>query len=403
MKPSVVSNYKFQVNNIFWEYLETAEKDKVFSVNHNKIDLEDELCSEYGDVFVLYLMSQFLYIHGVFDAAAGAMVKMKKKYCGERDSLVLFQCENNTILEMKAFEYYNQLSIVYAAVGEMNEASEYRVSAEMANLKPINHFTQNVNTEVYLFRGLTADYDFKSLENNTITVISPKLMNDSWDSLVYDWNLAQRQKVEVMAKRIPGCTQDIIDSFMAPFYVSEQVDSHYRIRSFVDGKMDPRKMNLMWAHYANNAKGICIKYSLSPYFQHFIQGAYANVMSAVQYCDEYDYTKSSHINLIDSFFKKEEVWKYENEVRLLNFDSSTDKDYINIELDEDSCIKEVYFGLNCSEENIDKVLDALKSKTGIKYYIMSKNSYKSYTKDTTQLKMFVSNDEEDFVKKFFEE
>lgn len=115
------------------------------------------------------------------------------------------------------------------------------------------------------------------------------------------------------------------------------------------------------------------------------------------------YIKSPHINLIDSFFKKEEVWKYENEVRLLNFDSSTDKDYNNIELDEDSCIKEVYFGLNCSEENIDKVLDALKSKTGIKYYIMSKNIYKSYTKDTTQLKMFVSNDEEDFVKKFFEE
>lgn len=120
---------------------------------------------------------------------------------------------------------------------------------------------------------------------------------------------------------------------------------------------------LMWAHYANNHKGICVGYEIKIDSDILLKKIKYTGMEIKRKNSEDIFENMEKIlTLGDSFFIKHKNWSYENEYRIVHLDSST-LYYNNV------VVKEIIFGLECLEDNKLKIFNILKEKN-IKFYEM---------------------------------
>ena len=135
--------------------------------------------------------------------------------------------------------------------------------------------------------------------------------------------------------------------------------------------MEPKHANdpeeflneLMWAHYAKNHTGICIKYHFRNDLTRFADKAKSQIayFRDIEYTTDMDvYRKNGAINLKDAFFAKSKAWEYENELRLLAYDPKGSGDYACI--DAKDSIAAVYFGLKCPKEKRNEIINILKGR-----------------------------------------
>jgi tetratricopeptide (TPR) repeat protein len=214
------------------------------------------------------------------------------------------------------------------------------------------------NYEFYSFRRCS-EYSLNDLSKNTLTVANPTTFNDPMDCLIYPW--IENKRKEILNTE---------DSFTADLLMKAY--SYIKIRCFVRNlplptqetespapyTSVPEQYNLlMWGHYTDCHKGFCVKYQF-PSDIVYEDTSLNNLtrLGNVQYVDKVSI--DGHLTLDDAFFKKSNVWSYENEVRLLHYDSSVENDYKKIKL-PDGCVKEIYFGLKCSDEDKQKIRKAL--------------------------------------------
>ena len=118
---------------------------------------------------------------------------------------------------------------------------------------------------------------------------------------------------------------------------------------------------LMWGHYADNHRGVCIKYHFNNDITKFADEKKRQIVyfRDVKYTSDMDaYRKNNVINLHDAFFVKGKAWEYENELRLLAYDPNGTGDYAYI--DAKDCIAAVYFGLKCPKDKQDQIINILK-------------------------------------------
>ena len=126
---------------------------------------------------------------------------------------------------------------------------------------------------------------------------------------------------------------------------------------------------LMWAHYADSHKGICIKYRFSKsIFKN-------NTVDKFLYFDDVTYSdedfasiNKDNYNYKNGVFLKNKAWEYENELRLLYYDKNGKGDYVSI--DAPYCIEAIYFGVKCSKEDKETIYRIMKDK---KYIIENQN------------------------------
>ena len=209
------------------------------------------------------------------------------------------------------------------------------------------------------FRPFTS-YSLSDLVNNEITVCSPHVMNDPYDTLLIKWGenikLTKKGKKHVNA---------LCKSFES-----------YRIRSFCrlkdkDGN-DTVSNVLMWAHYAKNHTGFCVEYYFSDKFPITESRRVSRFKEIIYHKRENPFNMNSpSINTDQALCTKLSDWAYENEVRLITYVPDKDGDYLTIPLDEGSSIKAVYFGYRCPEETIKTVRNALANYVGIQFYKMT--------------------------------
>ena len=117
-------------------------------------------------------------------------------------SLVSINCDNVYIKDYdttlsKADYYYERAMLLSFFPNEENEALEafcystrYQVKLDNAS----SHKT--TNKQYYSFRRPN-DYSYSDLTNNAITLVSPKRMNDPFDTIMYPW-LEYRRSSSVM-------------------------------------------------------------------------------------------------------------------------------------------------------------------------------------------------------------
>ena len=120
---------------------------------------------------------------------------------------------------------------------------------------------------------------------------------------------------------------------------------------------------LMWSHYADEHKGICIEYTCDPRLKPspkdvFYTGNRSILLSVVH--EAYIQKSASAIDEIFDvyYFTKSKEWHYEQEKRLLNQSPGYSGEYyINL--------TGIYFGLRCPKSTISMIASAMQQRTRV--------------------------------------
>ena len=156
------------------------------------------------------------------------------------------------------------------------------------------------------------------------------------------------------------------------------------------------KNNLMWAHYANSHKGICIEYDICKLtdknlIKQFFPVHYLKrreMFASVEALMEHAEGNAELEALRDAkgiFLSKSDVWKYEKEWRICHMNHELNKDkFKKIPFD---CISAIYMGIRIEGKDIEKVKENLNNYNNkqvrniidrIKLYKMKMPSDNSY-------------------------
>lgn len=119
---------------------------------------------------------------------------------------------------------------------------------------------------------------------------------------------------------------------------------------------------LMWSHYCDSNKGFCIGLNLEKLYTHLQKiNHYYITPFEVSYKENFvqinPFEKNDIEPYINALTHKYDIWKYENEVRLINFKANK----LIFKVPED-VIDEIILGLYVSDVNKELVINALKLK-----------------------------------------
>jgi hypothetical protein len=218
-------------------------------------------------------------------------------------------------------------------------------------------------------------------DNPTIKFSSAFNLNDPYElkfNLILD-PLADGQKEEFFEAHPYARISDFKDwqeqvSENFVWYVEQQQRDTITQLITLAAFTESNKNNLMWSHYTNNHRGICVEYSENLFgYLKTIKGFFA--FANVQYSDEppsVDSLDENKSKILKMMFNKQSEWKYERESRVILL-SSKDTDYISINR---QFIKAVYIGSKAEETTVNEILKLCKStEIEIYYGITLGNTY----------------------------
>ena len=265
----------------------------------------------------------------------------------------------------KSNEYFSDqhLGNIYATVGQIYGCIGHKEKSIKAfqdyQLCLLRVRSDNVQEGLLSFRRVN-EFSLADLINNEITVCSPRVMNDPYDSLILKWG----EFMQTVNNR-----KAHIDYLVKSF-------ESYRIRSFAavkdEGGNELVENTLMWSHYADNHTGFCVKYCFSKDFIK-TEERHSSRFKRIKYGEHGEKVdiKYDKINSSLALCTKHNYWKYENEVRLISYQPDFQGPFYFIPLDDKSYIDSIYFGYKCSEKNIKRIREILSRYNNIKYFKMS--------------------------------
>jgi len=239
------------------------------------------------------------------------------------------------------FEYGKFQSLI--SQGKVDEAFAYRAE-----------FTPDY---LYKFVSLVDDpadkgnkNKFYSLENNSLWFATPAKQNDPYEFRGVYWEDEELLKQGVLQQSIDQAKELLFNRITLTAFTANMID------------------NLpMWAHYANNHHGFCIKYrvgakhsvrnviydkrrvSVTKTFLNFLYQAHRGTTE-----NSVELLKQAEMNvaiLQDKFFYKHTSWEYECEYRAL-YPVGEKIDGLNVPINDlGLSVEAIYSGINCSEEN----------------------------------------------------
>jgi len=130
---------------------------------------------------------------------------------------------------------------------------------------------------------------------------------------------------------------------------------------------------LMWSHYATKHQGFCIEFRANKN----IDGINPLDVNYVSEFRKAEYFEKAERAIFHLLFTKSDEWKYEQELRiaLTNIQSEEDRKVPY----KDNDLLSIYFGVNCQEETINRVLKLIRNNysSQINFYVGEtlKNNY----------------------------
>lgn len=249
---------------------------------------------------------------------------------------------------------------------------------------------QTVNIPLFKYFG-NIDYARDSIKNSRIHLEIPASYNDIYDSA---YNVAQDElkrmffgnffKIESFSKYFVSLDNEEIEHIInrrMPIggiidYLCDRDKEINRdefiqncINYFTNGRNMLQASNnkiscfsevndslLMWAYYANNYSGVCIRYNAP------------KDTNLSKYCRKVQYTNHYISDIgFGVYFRKSLQWSHEQEWRIV---CDTDEEYLAID-----SVDAIYLGTRMNEDSMNEFLD-LGNKFGLKVYKM----LPSYTK-----------------------
>lgn len=320
---------------------------------HSDISAVEELLNRYQCLpdFVLPFFKAVYYKH---------FNEWNKSVC-EIDRAVQL-ADDISIIDGLCDRFYRKL---WPQAGEIYaNADRYADSVNAYNRYLSMHFnikTDNICSKLLSFRPISK-YSLMDIINKEITVSHPKVMNDPFDTIYLQWLDYYNQNNDKERKHIKPMLEAM---------------GNVRIRCFVNNQLDvtdsePVSNILMWSHYADSHRGMCLEYQFSNKFMNQTSDDAVLHFRKVNYGPDALSIKSEQMMTDIGLLRKCNAWEYENEVRLISFAPDRKENFIPIKLDEDSCILRVFFGMNCPKRDIDTVRSIL-SDGKTKFYQMEKD------------------------------
>lgn len=217
--------------------------------------------------------------------------------------------------------------------------------------------------ECYAYRSVSK-YLIDSFKEEKLSMSPPSTFNDPFDCPILELlNLYGDDLSKLVRAAYQDCLK--ITCFVNNTKVKPEFDKDNNRIWVRKHKNDPAEYlnELMWAHYAKNHTGICIKY----HFRNDITMFADEGKGQIAYFRDIEYTskiskfaKAGTIDFRNAFFAKGKAWEYENELRLLAYDLNGTGDYASIDAKES--IAAVYFGMKCPTRRRARIMNILKSR-----------------------------------------
>ena len=228
----------------------------------------------------------------------------------------------------------------------------------LSSLSLSNNIAYGID-ECYAFKPISS-WLYYSLMNSELNISSPTTFNDPFDCPIIQLLENENNEVaKLISKAYKGCLK--IVCFMSNNTLPTEQD--FKRKPKHEGDVPEYLNELMWAHYADYHKGICIRY----HFEADQTKLPKSTNTSVSYFRDVNYRddisllgKDGNINMHDAFFVKSKAWEYENELRYLYFDINGSGDHQQIKIHKS--ISAIYFGLRCSDNDRKLIMNLMKGK-----------------------------------------
>lgn len=198
--------------------------------------------------------------------------------------------------------------------------------------KELMKINQNIPTKLYKYCSLDM-FSLRNLQENELTASSPKVFNDLYDATIH------KNSSQNIRKELDELLQLSARSGSAPYRMGEEniLSIERRLKRFDRSSMrsmtEPFKIVslseandsvLMWSHYADMNRGICIEYDFAK-FQTTTPGPqYRRLIFPALYLDNPpDMSNLEDSELLNSMLlsaiSKYKVWSYEKEWRIISY------------------------------------------------------------------------------------
>lgn len=218
----------------------------------------------------------------------------------------------------------------------------------------------------------------RDITHNRITLANPKNFNDPMDPILREWLEMQIHNAEY---KEDAKTFKLLKNALKRLRIcslSGYKESHWSDRFTTSTPQDQRYNPLMWAHYANSHKGICIEYEITPkcLALHNSEDELLR-LSPCAYREHKPMTDG--ITLDNALMAKASCWSYEEEARMIYYSKNMSKwvnpkykdqngkkntaearllDYIFL---EGFKVKAIYFGVRISQKDYQDIICPLQS------------------------------------------
>lgn len=216
----------------------------------------------------------------------------------------------------------------------------------------------------------------QDITSNRITLANPKNFNDPMDPILREWleiqiRQAEYKEYEKTFKLLKNALKSLRICSLSGYR-----ESHWHDRFSASAYQDQRLNPLMWAHYANRHKGICIEYEITP--ECLTRYNNENELLRLCPCAYRDHKPMTDGITLDNALKaKASCWSYEEEARLIYYSKSMSKwinpkwkdeagkkntkeakllDYIFLEGFE---VKTIHFGVRTSQKDYHEISSRL--------------------------------------------
>lgn len=244
----------------------------------------------------------------------------------------------------------------------------------------IRQFIQRGDVPRCLYKYRTVDSAEKLIKNHSIYFSSSKEFNDPFESAFntleeytpkqyYDSFIYAGMKPEIAEELTNQVTCGVIDGKTIIKQLTEDV-----ISSMGYYCMTTKPNNLlMWAHYADSHRGVCLKFDILKDLESFL------VPVPVDYNPQYINFDLLTGELLSVIRRKSPDWKYEDEYRIIK------TDFQGLWNFNPDCLVEIIFGCRTSKKDKESIMNLASScgYTNIRFSVAKekRNSYGLEIKD----------------------
>jgi hypothetical protein len=214
----------------------------------------------------------------------------------------------------------------------------------------------------YFFKYRTLESLEKILENNSLWFSNPLDFNDPFDcQIVVEGNHTEEELKELIKRTVTSTVSDAQVAQLAKEAATAPEKWEKILNTSITNIMSRNGVCcfavnesnlLMWSHYSNSHKGVCLKFDALKDPDFFVFPLPVNYQS--------EYPNYNHLGDRQDILKsliltKSDHWKYEEEQRVLKTNQ------VGLHQFKKPALVEIIFGCRCTEEDIKKYIDLAKS------------------------------------------